>query len=367
MQVILDKERLGLARQAHTGAATSARLAVTAAEARGEMKRKSTVEKIAEGNGQLECVEIATGSRDCYRLIFGACREKKFIFHAAIIARLWRFLNGHGAIPDRRGRGLSGVAPLFGIEFELRCGKRFRVMPKLVITPLPDLSIDRLLDRIAEAVRVGREPALLRKFPSWTQRVMQILQAQFVPKEYATILMSDGSALTEGIAVAWAAKARDLVQTHQVNGREVARKLAQRAGLDPHEQAVAEQVGAGALQLTDEFQRHIINRLFGPNVDERRAFVEGMAIGNRLPDLLDRQALGSTTDATGLYLVLWLYWPEIAKLKSIGEVARALEPFFSANKNLAGAHWEERVRKLANRIGLSFRAKQQRLKRKAAL
>ncbi|MFT3867913.1 MAG: hypothetical protein QM715_05385 [Nibricoccus sp.] len=223
--------------------------------------------------------------------------------------------------------------------------------------------MDRLLDRIAEAFRVGRDPTLLRKFPGWTQRVMRILQAQFVPKEYTTILLSDGSALTEGIAVAWAAKVQDLVQTHRISGGALAEKLAERAGLDGRARAIAIQVGSGEIPLTDEFQKHIMNRLFGPNVEERRAFVEGMAIGNRLPELLDRQALGNTTDATGIYLLLWLYWPEISKLKSVGEVARALEPRFSENKNLAGAHWEERVRKLANRIGLSFRAKQKRLKR----
>lgn len=238
-------------------------------------------------------------------------------------------------------------------------------MAKVVFTPLPEVTIERLLDRIAEALRVGRDPALLRKFPGWTQRVMRILQAQFVPKEYTTMLSADDSVLTEGIAVAWAAKAQDLVQTHQVNGGAVARKLAERAGLDPRAQEVAVQVGSGAVPLTDEFQKHIMNRLFGPNVEERRAFVEGMAIGNRLPELLDRQALSNTTDATGIYLLLWLYWPEISKLKSVGEVARALEPSFSANKNMVGVHWEERVRKLANRIGLSFRAKQKRLKRRA--
>jgi len=236
-------------------------------------------------------------------------------------------------------------------------------MAKVVFSPLPDVTIDRLLDRIAEALRVGREPELLRKFPGWTQRVMHILQTQFVPKEYATILSADGSALTEGIAVAWAAKAQDLVRTHQVGGSVFARKLAERTGLDAKAQEVAVQVGSGVIPLTDEFQKHIMNRLFGPNVEARRAFVEGMAIGNKLPELLDRQALSSTTDATGIYLLLWLYWPEISKMQSVGDVARALEPRFSENKNLAGVHWEERVRKLANRIGLSFRAKQKRLKR----
>jgi hypothetical protein len=238
---------------------------------------------------------------------------------------------------------------------------------KIAFTPLPDVSMDRLLDRIAEAFRVGIEPATLKKFPAWTQRVMRILKAQFVPHEYATILSADGSVLTEGIAVAWAAKAQDMVQTHQASGGAFARKLAERLGADAKTKEVAVQVGSGTIPLTDEFQKHIINRLFGPNVAERRAFVEGMAIGNRLPELLDRQAQSNTTDATNIYLLLWLYWPEISKLKSVGEVARALEPFFSESKNQAGVHWEERVRKLANRIGLSFRAKQKRLKRSARI
>jgi len=100
--------------------------------------------------------------------------------------------------------------------------------------------------------------------------------------------------------------------------------------------------------------------LFAPDFAERRAFAEGLAIGNRLHELLDQQAKRSTTDATGIYVVLWLYWPEIGQLRSIGEVAKVLAPFFAQNKNLAGAHWEERIRKLANRIRLSFRAKQRR-------
>jgi hypothetical protein len=231
--------------------------------------------------------------------------------------------------------------------------------------PLPDVTLDRLLDRIAEAWRVGSEPAMLRKFPAWTQRVMRILRAQFVPQEYASMLTGDGSVLSEGIAVAWVAKAQDLAQTYQANGGVLARKLAERLGMDATTEKVAVQVGSGVIPLTDEFQKHIMNRLFGSNVAERRAFVEGLAIGNRLPELLDRQATRNTTDATGIYLLLWFYWPEISKLKSVGEVARALEPFFATNKNLVGVHWEERVRKLANRIGLSFRAKQKRLRKRA--
>ena len=194
---------------------------------------------------------------------------------------------------------------------------------------------------------------------------MRILQAQFVPREYASILSADGSVLTEGIAVAWAAKAQELVKTHHTSGGVFAQKLGERLDLDPKAQEVAVQVGSGVFPLTDEFQKHIISRLLGPNAAERRAFAEGLVIGNRLNELLNQQATRNTTDATGIYLLLWFYWPEVSKLKSVGEVAHALEPFFAANKNLVGVHWEERVRKLANRIGLSFRAKQKQLRKSA--
>ena len=130
-------------------------------------------------------------------------------------------------------------------------------------------------------------------------------------------------------------------------------------------QAVAMQVEAGTFTTSPEFQKQVMDRLFAQNFAARRAFVEGLAIGNRLPELLDRQAKSNTTDATTIYLLLWFYWPEISKMKSLPEVARALETYYAENRNLAGTHWEERIRKLANRIGLSFRAKQKR-RRKAA-
>lgn len=228
---------------------------------------------------------------------------------------------------------------------------------------LPAVTLDRLLNRIAEAVRVASDPTKLSDFPPWTRRVMRILQKQFVPHEYGSILSGDGSVFTEGIAAAWAANAQELAKAHNINCGGFARELAERLEMDAKTREVAVQVGSGVLPLSDEFQKHVMNRLFGSNFAERRSFVEGLAIGNRLTELLDRQALRNTTDATGIYLLLWLYWPEIGKLKSVGEVARALEPLFSANKNLTGANWDERVRKLANRIGLSFRAKQKRLRK----
>lgn len=236
-------------------------------------------------------------------------------------------------------------------------------MARLDPRPLPEFTPDRLLSRVAEAMQVATNPIEIEKFPLWTQRVMRILKEQFIPREYASILSGDGSHFTEGIAVAWAAKARDLALARGSTGARFAQDLAQRLGMDDESQSVASQVEAGTFIASPEFQRQVMDRLFSPNFPARRAFVEGLAVGNRLPELLDRQAKSSTTDATSIYLLLWLYWPEISKMKSLPQVARALETYYSENRNLAGTHWDERIRKLANRIGLSFRAKQQRRRR----
>lgn len=234
------------------------------------------------------------------------------------------------------------------------------------LAPLPAFTPDRLLDRVAEAIQVGLAPEKFAAFPTWTQRVMRILKEQFVPAEIATILQADGAIFAEGIAVALTARTQDRTAPAQRNGR-FARQLAERLALDAHTQEVAAQVETGAIAATPEFREQIIRRLFAPDPAARRAFVEGLAIGTRLPELLDRHARSGTTDATGIYLLLWLYWPEISRLGSIGQVAHSLAPFFAANKNAAGAHWDERIRKLANRLGLSFRARQTtRRKRRSA-
>ena len=254
----------------------------------------------------------------------------------------------------------------FSIEFSDWLPEHsFIPMDRLDTKLLPEFSADRLLNRTAEAMQVALDPAKIKEFPVWTQRVMQILRDQFIPREYASILSGDGSFFTEGIAVAWAAKASDLAQVRGPQGGGFAQVLAERLGMDAKAQAVAMQVEAGTFTTSPEFQKHVMNRLFAQDFSARRAFVEGLAIGNRLPELLNRQAKSNTTDATTIYLLLWIYWPEISKMKSLPQVARALETYYTENRNLAGAHWEERIRKLANRIGLSFRAKQQRRRRVA--
>ncbi|MES2695049.1 MAG: hypothetical protein V4773_16370 [Verrucomicrobiota bacterium] len=240
-------------------------------------------------------------------------------------------------------------------------------MRRAISVSLPDFTPDRLVERIAEAMTVARAPDTLKKFPLWTQRVMQILKEQLVPREFAFLLTADQSIFAEGVAVALAAKARDVrLSGNATGGGLFARQLAGRLEMDPTSQEIAAQVEAGTFNAPEALQTQVMQRLFAPDATARLAFIEGLAIGNRLPELLDSQARRGTTDATGIYLILWFYWPEISKLDSIGDVARALAPFFSENKNIAGAHWDERIRKLANRIGLSFRAKQTRRKRVTA-
>ncbi len=235
-----------------------------------------------------------------------------------------------------------------------------RRVPRPAPAPLPEFSPERLVERIAEALTVARDPATLGRFPEWTQRVMRILREQLVPGEFAVVLAAQQSVFAEGVAVALAAKAADVRSTGTTGGGLLARGLAERLALDPRAREVAAQVEQGTFNAPAALQQQVMQRLFAPSSAERQAFIEGLSIGNRLPELLDLQARRGTTDATGIYLVLWFYWPEVAQLRSIGEVARALAPFFAENRNLAGAHWSERIRKIANRIGLSFRATQAR-------
>ena len=226
---------------------------------------------------------------------------------------------------------------------------------------LPEFSPERFADRLAEAVELSKRPEKFDEFPRWTQRVMLILRDQLVPPEYAAMLSADRAIFCEGVCVAWVAHARDIIQRPESREGQFATKVAARltdSAAAPRE--IYAQVGTGEIAASPVFQSHIMGRLFAADAAERRAFTEGLAAGNRVRELFDQQAARHTTDATGIYLLLWLYWPEISALRSVGETAHLLGRLFGPNTNIAGRHWEERFRKLANRIGLSFRAKQKR-------
>lgn len=226
--------------------------------------------------------------------------------------------------------------------------------------PLPEFTPERFADRLAEAVELSKSPQKFQEFPRWTQKVMVILKEQLVPPEFASMLSADRAIFGEGVCVAWVAHARDIIRQPESNEGRFARKVAERLTTVNARQTVVTQMESGEIAASPDFQRHVLGRLFSADAAERRAFTEGLAAGNRVRELFDQQAARNTTDATSIYLLLWLYWPEISALSSVGEAAHVLERLFGSNRNVAGRHWEERFRKLANRIGLSFRAKQKR-------
>ena len=238
-------------------------------------------------------------------------------------------------------------------------------MQPSVPAQLPEFTPERFADRLAEAVELSKQPEKFSEFPRWTQKVMLILKDQLVPPEFASMLSADRAIFGEGVCVAWVAHARDIIQRTDSNEGRFARKVSERLKSTTETETVFAQVETGEIAASPEFQRHVMGRLFSGDAAERRAFTEGLAAGNRVRELFDQQAARNTTDATGIYLLLWLYWPEISGLRSVGEAAHLLERLFGPNKNIAGRHWEERFRKLANRIGLSFRAKQTRRRKPA--
>jgi hypothetical protein len=233
-------------------------------------------------------------------------------------------------------------------------------MPRAAPPSLPAFTPERFADRLAEAIVLSQRPERFQALPGWLQRVMLILKDQLVPPEFASMLAANQAVFAEGVCVAWLAHARDIIQRADSPEGSFARKVADRLTPTPKARRAVAQIETGEIAASPELQRQIMARLFSPDQAERRAYTEGLATGNRVRELFDLRAAQSTTDATGIYLLLWLYWPEISALHSIGEAAGALEHLFAPNPNLAGRHWDERFRKLANRIGLSFRARQKR-------
>ena len=231
-------------------------------------------------------------------------------------------------------------------------------MARAPSAPLPAFTPERFADRLAEAIALSQQPERFRALPRWLQRTMTILKEQLVPPEYAAALAADAAVFADGVMIAWLAQARDTFAQADTEEGRFARQVAARLTPSAPARRAVGKVASGEFAASPELQRHVMARLFSTDAGERRAFAEGLATGHRARELFDRQAAHNTTVATSIYLWLWLYWPEIAALRSVGEAAEALEGLFAPNGNLAGRHWDERFRKLANRIGLSFRARQ---------
>ncbi len=231
-------------------------------------------------------------------------------------------------------------------------------MPETPAISGPAFTPERFADRLAEAIRVANNPEAFAQLPGWTQKVMLILRDQLIPQEFTTMFTAEHALLAEGLCVAWMAHARDAMS--DANDSAFARRVAEWLTRAPQTAHVADQVAHAEIAQSPEFREHIMRRLFAENAAERRAFAEGLALGNRVYDLFADHVGQRSTDATRVYILLWLYWPEIARLGSVGEAAGLVERLLTANRSVTGRSWDERFRKIANRIGLSYRAKQAR-------
>lgn len=236
-------------------------------------------------------------------------------------------------------------------------------MPESTLAPGPIFSPERFAERLAEAIRLAGDPAAFARLPPWTQRVMLILKEQLVPSEFTSVFGAEHAVLVEGVCVAWMPQARDTMA--DASAGDFATRVAEWLTRGPQTSRVVEQIRSGDMAQVPEFREHVMRRLFAASPVERRAFSEGLALGNRVHDLFLRQGEERSTDATRVYLLLWLYWPEIEQLHSLTEAAEWIERRLGVSRNLVGRNWEERFRKIANRIGLSYRAHQARRKKTA--
>lgn len=234
------------------------------------------------------------------------------------------------------------------------------VMPAPTVISGPAFPPERFAERLAETIRCVNDPSSFERLPRWTQRVMLILKDQLVPAEFTAMFQAEQAILTEGVCVAWMAHAPEA--TADPTEGDFARRVAEWLTRTPQSNHVVDQLRTGAIAQNPAFREHVMRRLFAGSAHERRAFAEGLALGNRVYDLFARQAEQKSTDATRVYLLLWLYWPEVAKVSSIAEAAHLLEDLVGPSRNLVGRNWDERFRKIANRIGLSYRAKQAQTK-----
>lgn len=233
-------------------------------------------------------------------------------------------------------------------------------MKRAVPIPLPTADIEtRFFVRLAEALAAAKEPKKFAEFPAWTQRVMLILKGQLIPQEFEVIITEQMTVFHEGVMAAFLATIRDLARHPEKSERRSVRKAMDHLATTTKEKKIARQMASGALLKAPMIQRHVYKRIFASNPAERRAFIEGLALGCRILELGFQKADKGRTDATEVYFMLWLFWPEIDRMNSVGDVGRSLGLIFAKDPNLA-RNWDQRFRKIANRLRLSFRDKQSR-------
>lgn len=235
-------------------------------------------------------------------------------------------------------------------------------MKRAEVKPLPyELAFERMMARLEEAMGVAGGTRRITEFPTWVQRVMMLLKEQLVPPQFTSIITQKLDVFQEGFLTATMGLVRDIAQHPVSSERRFTRRMMSHLAKTQKSERIAAQMASGAILKSRKFEKLVLNRLFARNPAERRAFVEGLALGSRMIELFEQHANRSKTDATEIYMVLWLFWPDVEKLGSVGAVGRSMGLVFASNPNLART-WDERFRKIANRIRLSFASRQNGLR-----
>lgn len=218
----------------------------------------------------------------------------------------------------------------------------------------------RLANRMAEVIALAEGSRRENEFPKWVINVMRVLKEQLVPEEIRSVLAPGASAYGDGVGIGISTQYREIISGADSGAILAGTRMVEAITTAPPETVEQLASGQGNPAAAPEIERVVMTRLFAESLEERKLFAEGLLVGMRLQELVGGR---SGTDATSVYLMLWLYWPEVTKLYSIGEVATSLEWSIAENTRPG---WPDRFRKIANRIKLSYKAKQRRKKKHPA-
>lgn len=219
----------------------------------------------------------------------------------------------------------------------------------------PPFTGERFIARIGELVALVEAPSKFSEHPKWLQNILRQLKNQLIPPELSTTFTADGGTFTAGLMAGFLPGIKDFLAADP-HAMKYSLKIADQMVTSSGGPAMVSSVLDGSLVKVDDLRREVADFLFASDATQRRMFIQGLSVGNRLQEIL-QQAVPRETDATQIYFVMWMYWPEVNAAGSIGSVARAFERLYVQQPHVLGVDWQHRFRKLANRIRLSFAKK----------
>jgi hypothetical protein len=220
---------------------------------------------------------------------------------------------------------------------------------------LPAIDANRLFARIGEIQSSLTDPQKFEIFPFWLRNVFMTLREQFVPEEFSALFIRDFSPYAAGFMTGILPSFRELHAASDMGMRMAMSEFTQSKAGNGQERKLGMDIITGDIVCNRNFQKTVLHSLLGGTAAERRGFAEGLVLGCTVFEKIEAQIAKKQTDATPIYFVMWLYWPEISTMRSVGEAGRALGDLFQWNRNFLGDDWTSRFRKIANRVKLSYR------------